>query len=221
MYNVDNMEHMKRTPDNYYDIGIVDPPYFDGPNKRMFYGCKVSPIGVKRVYKKIKTWEIPDKKYFNELMRVCKYYIVWGCNYFDYKFHSGRIVWDKVNGSSSFSPFELAATNLFDHTRKIVYMWNGMMQGKGIDEGHIQQGNKSLNEIRIHPTQKPVNLYKIVLREFVKKDYKVLDTHGGSGTLCHACHDMGYDIDWCELDKDVFSDAMEWYRTHISQLTMF
>lgn len=68
----DCMDVMKRYPDNYFDLAIVDPPYFSGPEKRKFYGRKVSPIGVSRLYDKTSEWKIPNRDYFDELFRVSK-----------------------------------------------------------------------------------------------------------------------------------------------------
>lgn len=110
----DCMDVLKDMPDNSFDLAIVDPPYFSGPERRQFYGSKESKIGVQRLYAKSEKWEVPDKEYFKELQRVSRYYIVWGCNYFDYIFSPGRIVWDKCNENSSFSDCEIAATNLFN-----------------------------------------------------------------------------------------------------------
>ena len=155
-YNVDCLPAMELFPDNYFDLAVVDPPYFSGPERRGFYGSKVSKMGVHRDYPVSPAWSKPEPEYFKELFRVCRHYIVWGCNYFDYQFPTGRIVWDKCNGNSSFSDCEIAATNLFSSVRMFRYMWSGMMQGKSITEGDTMQGNKSLNKKRIHPTQKPV-----------------------------------------------------------------
>lgn len=152
-YNMDCLPAMELFPDNYFDLAVVDPPYFSGPERRGFYGSKVSKIGVHRDYPVSPAWSKPEPEYFKELFRVCRHYIVWGCNYFDYQFSTGRIVWDKCNGNSSFSDCEIAATNLFSTVRMFRYMWSGMMQGKSITEGDTMQGNKSLNEKRIHPTQ--------------------------------------------------------------------
>ena len=159
-YNTDCMDGMKEFPDKYFDIAVVDPPYFSGPEKRGFYGRRISPIGVQRVYQKSAQCKIPYKSYFDELFRVSKNQIVWGCNYFDYHFPPGRIVWDKCNGNTDFSDCEIAFCSFHDSVRLFRYMWNGMFQGKSIQEGHIQQGNKKKNEKRMHPTQKPVMLYR-------------------------------------------------------------
>lgn len=101
IYNQDCMDGMKEIPDKFFDLAIVDPPYFSGPERRGFYGRHVSPIGVQRHYEKSENWSVPTTEYFNELIRVSKEQIVWGCNYFNYPFGAGRIVWDKVNGGSS------------------------------------------------------------------------------------------------------------------------
>lgn len=148
-YNMDCLPAMELFPDNYFDLAVVDPPYFSGPERRGFYGSKVSKIGVHRDYPVSPAWSKPEPEYFKELFRVCRHYIVWGCNYFDCQFSTGRIVWDKCNGNSSFSDCEIAATNLFSSVRMFRYMWSGMMQGKSITEGDTMQGNKSLNEKRI------------------------------------------------------------------------
>lgn len=134
-YNMDCMDGMKEFPDKYFDLAVVDPPYFTGPEKRGFYGRRVSPIGVKRVYRVSEEWKIPEKEYFDELIRVSKNQIIWGCNYFKYGFLPGRIVWDKCNGNSVFSDCEIAACSIHDSVRLFRYMWNGMMQGKSVNEG--------------------------------------------------------------------------------------
>ena len=138
-YNVDCVPAMELFPDNYFDLAVVDPPYFSGPERRGFYGSKVSKIGVHRDYPISPAWIRPGPEYFRELLRVSRHYIVWGCNYFDYKFATGRIVWDKCNGSSSFSDCEIAATDLFTSVRLFRYMWSGMMQGKSIVACHADK----------------------------------------------------------------------------------
>lgn len=205
--NMDCMTEMVKFPDNYFDVAIVDPPYYSGPEKRKFYGRKISPIGVQRIYDKSTSWSVPEREYFDELFRISKNQIIFGCNYFDYPFGSGRIVWDKCNGSSSFSDCELAYTSFHDSVRLFRYMWNGMMQGKSISEGHIQQGNKKLNEKRIHPTQKPVNLYRWLVQKYLQPGQLVLDTHVGSGSSLIAFEE--YDLQYVgyEVDKNYYDLA--------------
>ena len=122
-YNVDCVPAMELFPDNYFDLAVVDPPYFSGPERRGFYGSKVSKIGVHRDYPISPAWIRPGPEYFRELLRVSRHYIVWGCNYFDYKFATGRIVWDKCNGSSSFSTVStMIVLNFPDGVSRIVPM---------------------------------------------------------------------------------------------------
>ena len=201
------MAEMVEFPDNYFDVAIVDPPYYSGPEKRKFYGRKISPIGVQRIYDKSEAWTVPEREYFDELFRISKNQIIFGCNYFDYPFGSGRIVWDKCNGSSSFSDCELAYTSFHDSVRLFRYMWNGMMQGKSISEGHIQQGNKKLNEKRIHPTQKPVNLYRWLVQRYLKPGQLALDTHVGSGSSLIAFEEYGLQYVGYEIDKNYYDLA--------------
>ncbi|MDO4667030.1 MAG: DNA methyltransferase [Streptococcus sp.] len=205
--NQDCLEGMKGFPDKHFDLAIVDPPYFSGPEKRKFYGRKESKIGVKRVYEKTSEWEVPDEEYFKELFRVSKNQIIWGVNYFNFPFGSGRIIWDKVNGQSSFSDCEIAYCSMHDSVRLFRYMWNGMFQGKSIAEGHIQQGNKALNEKRIHPTQKPINLYRWLVQKYAEEDFKILDTHVGSASSLIAFEEAGLEYVGFEKDKHIYESA--------------
>ncbi|VTY17535.1 DNA methyltransferase [Streptococcus anginosus] len=219
--NADCLNVMRQYPDDYFDLAIVDPPYFSGPEKRKYYGRKISPIGVQRLYGQTLEWQVPNKNYFDELLRVSKNQIIWGVNYYDYSFGSGRIVWDKVNGQSSFSDCELAYCSFHDSVRLFRYMWNGMMQSKSISEGHIQQGNKALNEVRIHPTQKPVNLYLWLLQSYAKKGDKILDTHVGSASSLIAYEELGFDYVGCELDKNIFDLAKQRLEAYKMQIKLF
>lgn len=218
-YNMDCMDGMKEFTDKYFDIAIVDPPYFEGPNNRQFYGRKISPIGVQRVYQKIESWQVPNKIYFDELARVSKHQIIWGCNYFDYPFGPGRIIWDKCNDKTDFSDCEIAYCSIFDSVRIFRYMWNGMFQGKSIAEGTIQQGNKKLNEKRIHPTQKPVNLYRWVLQKCkIPSEWKILDTHVGSASSLIAFNENGNSFVGFEIDKYMYDLSMERYKAETAQM---
>ncbi|MGF6367224.1 site-specific DNA-methyltransferase (adenine-specific) [Aequitasia blattaphilus] len=208
LYNMDCMTGMRKFPDNYFDLAITDPPYFNGPNRRKYYGRSESTTNIKRVkYGVIDKWDVPGQEYFDELQRVSKHQIIWGINYYDVVLGPGRIIWDKVNGSSSFSDCEIAYCSKHDSVRMFRYMWNGMMQGKSIEEGHIQQGNKRLNEKRIHPTQKPVNLYRWILNTYGKPGDRILDTHVGSASSLIACDELGYLFVGFELDKEQFEKS--------------
>ena len=193
--HMDCMGFLPTYPDNYFDIAIVDPPYFSGPEKRQYYGQKISPIGVKRVYEQTTEWELPTKD-------------------------SGRIVWDKCNGHSSFSDCELAFCSFHKSTRLFRYMWNGMIQGKSISEGHIMQGNKALNEKRIHPTQKPVNLYRWLLQTYAKEGDLILDTHVGSASSLIACKELGFDYIGFEKDPIIYQKAQQRLTDFQNQLRL-
>ncbi|MDU7782782.1 MAG: DNA methyltransferase [Bacillota bacterium] len=222
LYNIDCMEGMKLIPDKYFDLAIVDPPYFTGPNKRKFYGRNINKLKIRRKnYEPIESWDIPSKEYFEELKRVSKNQIVWGINYFDYYLGPGLIIWDKVNGESTFSDCEVAYCSMHNKTKMFRYMWNGMMQGKSISEGHIMQGDKSRNEVRIHPTQKPVNLYKWILLNYAKQGDKILDTHVGSASSLVACYEMGYEFLGFEKDKNMFHLANKRLIDVMNQINFF
>lgn len=220
IYNQDCMDGMKEIPDKFFDLAIVDPPYFSGPERRGFYGRRVSPIGVQRHYEKSEKWSVPTAEYFDELIRVSKEQIIWGCNYFNYPLGPGRIVWDKVNGGSSFSDCEIAYCSLHDNVRLFRYMWNGMMQGASMLNGAVQRGDKRLNEKRIHPTQKPVELYKWILYTYAKPGFKILDTHVGSGSSIIACIDMELEYLGFEIDPHYHNLAEERIKEFNEQMKM-
>ncbi len=218
-YNMDCLSAMQQMPDKYFDLAVVDPPYFSGPERRNFYGCQVSPIGVQRMYKQSEVWQVPDERYFDELRRVSKQQIIWGVNYFNYSFSPGRVVWDKCNGASSFSDCEIAYCSLHDSVRLYRYMWNGMCQGKSITTGHIMQGDKSKNEKRIHPTQKPVALYAWLYQQYAKPGDKILDTHLGSGSSRIAAYKLGLDFVGFEIDKHYFDLQEQRFAEEQQQLS--
>lgn len=220
-YNMDCMEAMRKMPDKCFDLAVVDPPYFSGPERRGYYGKDGGGVGGRRDYQISPYWKIPDGEYFDQLFRVSKHQIIWGCNYYRYIFGPGRIVWDKCNGSSSFSDCEIAYCSLHDSVRLLRYMWNGMMQGKRISEGYIQQGNKSLNEVRIHPTQKPIALYTWIFSRYAKPGDKILDTHLGSGSSRIEAYEAGLDFTGFEIDREYFSAEEKRFEEHTSQINLF
>ena len=215
------MDYLPQIPDKYFDLAVVDPPYFSGPEKRNCYGRTVSPIGVKRYYKPSAEWKIPDENYFKELARVSKNQIVWGCNYFQHTFGPGRIIWDKCNDGNNFSDCEIAFCSMHDSVRIFRYMWNGMFQGKSIWEGNVQQGNKALNEKRIHPTQKPIALYDWILSRYAHPGDKILDTHVGSASSLIACYKNGFDYIGFEKDPYYYELANKRLEEYKSQITLF
>lgn len=203
--NCDNMELMAQFPDKYFDLAIVDPPYgaSDALNKDKDNSKKHS---AKRTsYHNFENIQ-PKKEYFHQIKRVSKNQIVWGGNFFGLS--GGVIAWNK-NGTA-FGEGEVAICSTHKSVRFFEYTWNGM----------IQQNMKN-KEIRIHPTKKPVALYKWLLKNYAKQGDKILDTHLGSGSIAIACHDYGFDLTACELDKEYYDKAMERIKNHVSQLKMF
>lgn len=203
----DCMNVMARYPDGYFDLVHADPPYFSGPERRGFYGVSgnTKTNANRRDYPKSEAWTVPDHFYFDEVKRVSKHQIIWGVNYYNYQFGPGRIVWDKVNQESSYSDCEIAYCSMHYSVRLFRFMWNGMMQGKSIAEGHIQRGDKSKNQERIHTCEKPVELYQWSFQKYAKPGWKILDTHLGSGSHRLAAYDMGFDFYGCELDPVHFA----------------
>jgi hypothetical protein len=124
----------------------------------------------------------PDRTYFEELIRVSENQIIFGCNYFDFPLIGGRIIWDKCNDGSDQSGAEIAYNSMSSKVEIFRFMWRGMMQGKSVMQGTIQQRNKKLNEKRIHPTQKPVLLYAWIFSKYTKRGMKLIDTHTGSAS---------------------------------------
>ena len=209
--NEDCMDLLKRTPDKFYDLAICDPPYginMDGGNIGGNNATKATD------YTK-KNWDIsaPNKNYFIELKRVSKNVIIWGANHFIENIPNSNsscwIVWNKEN-SGNFADCELAYTDFNTAVRMLSFRWNGMLQG--------DMKNK---ETRIHPTQKPVALYKWLLDKYAKEGDKILDTHLGSGSIAIACHDYGYELTACELDKEYYDKAIQRIKNHVSQLKLF
>ena len=222
--NEDNMELMARYPDKYFDLAIVDLEYNIGASKpsikpeyvKQKNGNKLRVISNKY---KHKNWDLKlsSNEYIRELFRISKNQIIFGGNYYGLK--GGYIVWDKLNGESDQFGCELAFQSFNKRTDIVYYMWQGMFQGvycgKDIRKALIQQGNKKLNEFRIHPTQKPVVLYAWILKNYAKKGDKILDTHGGSMSIALAVHKanqidkMNLSLTLTELDEEYFKKGLE------------
>lgn len=240
--NEDNLILMKRYPDKYFELAIVDPPYgINAPNMTMGSNpnrktetkngiTKAVSHGGISVAQKLKKgrlnsggghfagknlttmncdWDIekPTKQYYDELFRVSKNQIIFGGNYFTDQLPVSRcwICWDKKQPWENFSQFELAWTS-FDSPAQMFTQSN---RGGANDEN------------KIHPTQKPVKLYKWILDKYAKEGDKIIDTHLGSGSIAIACHEYDFDLTACELDKIYYDAAMKRLKEHQQQLTMF
>jgi site-specific DNA-methyltransferase (adenine-specific) len=220
LYNTDCMEFMRGLPDKAYDLAIVDPPYGIGASE-MKMGK-----GKNKQWSSGKDWDnhTPNADYFMELFRVSRNQIIFGGNYFELPKTGGWIYWNKMRGKDvSFSDGELAWTNFLTVIKQADVRYDGFI---GADDE------------RIHPTQKPITLYKWILGNYAKQSFrcghkhekeynhlcdtcknpiKILDTHGGSMSIAIACHDMGFDLDLCELDKDYFEAGKARFEAHVAK----
>ena len=202
--NMDCMEYMSQFPDKYFELAIVDPPYGIGANK-MTLGN-----GKKKIFRGNNDWDnvIPSKEYFNELFRVSKNQIIWGGNYMTefLKPTSSWVFWDKGTGDNDFADGELAWNSFGGALRKINKSWVGANAKDGIE--------------RIHPTQKPIYLYRWLLFKYAKPNDKILDTHLGSGSSRIAADMEGFDFYACELDTDYFDMSCKRFDDYKKQLKL-
>ena len=207
----DCMDFMAQFPDKYFDLAIVDPPY--GLDKRLESGGgKMRNTPFKKLYREGNKWDkIPEAEYWNMLFRVSKNQIVWGGNYFHNLHLEGVIVWYK-KGSGNFKEGEFAKTSI--NTFKVF--------GYSRADAYINCG-----DVKIHPTQKPTKLYEWLLLNYAKPNDKILDTHLGSGSIAIAI-DKANTLDkknltfvGIELDPDYFRSAVERFKNHKRQLTIF
>jgi site-specific DNA-methyltransferase (adenine-specific) len=207
--NEDNMELMARYKDNYFDLAIVDPPYginADIEQNKQSESNRISNGGKWKKYHKSK-WDIetPNNIYFKELKRVSKNQIIWGGNYFFNLHLEGVIIWNKFK-NLKMKEGELAKTSF--NTFKIFNMSRA--------DAYINDCDS-----KIHPTQKPLKLYEWLLMNYANEGNKILDTHLGSGSLAIACHNLGYDLTACELDREYYEAAIKRLEQHKAQLTLF
>lgn len=196
-FNTDCMEFMRNIPDKYYDLAVVDPPYGLDNFKKNHSRSK---IWTSTDYEK-KDWDasVPDKSYFDELLRVSKNQVIFGANHFISKIpydSSCWIVWDKMNGSNDFADCELAWTSFKKAVRIFRFRWSGFLQGY----------TGAFHEKRIHPCQKPIALYRFIFDKFSQAGWSVIDTHLGSGSSRIAAYLCGLDFTGIEKDEDYFKD---------------
>jgi site-specific DNA-methyltransferase (adenine-specific) len=189
---------MKDVPDKAFDLAIVDPPY-GLPKDAVHDRGKLKNRAINSMNME---WDIaPDKEYFTELIRVSKNQIIWGGNYFNLPPCRCFVCWDKVQPWENFSQVEFAWTS-FNYPSKLYKYDN-------------RTGNK------IHPTQKPIYIYKKLLKDFAKEGDKILDTHLGSVSSVIACIDGGFDMTGIEIDEDYFKAGVQRVQNHVRQLDMF
>ncbi|WDO13073.1 site-specific DNA-methyltransferase [Flavobacterium sp. WW92] len=232
VFNLDCMEVMRNYPDNHFDIAIVDPPYgINAPNMNMgthltrkgdgypgesvamkLKKGRLNSRGGKLKNRNLNTsiihwdYEKPGREYFDELFRVSKHQIIWGGNYFDLPPTRCIICWDKLQPWDNFSQWEMAWTS-FDKPAKMYRISN------------TGGGNK---EKKIHPTQKPVELYDKIYNDFVAEGMKVLDTHLGSGSHRITAFKFGtIEFTACEIDGSYFADEQERFENFKKQLRLF
>ena len=196
----DNMKLMARYPDNYFDLAIVDPPYGIGHSLLS---------GEKRGSKFVRTerhvdWDVlPTDEFWIELFRVSKNQIIWGGNYFDLPPSRGFFIWDKKQPHD----FSLAMCEMaWSSIQKPAKMWSLSV---------LKEQNK------IHPTQKPIQLYEWLLMNNAEEGFKILDTHLGGGSIALACHNLKYELTACEIDKEYFKDTKQRIINHIAQQSLF
>jgi len=201
MIQADCEDVMKHIQDKEVGLAIVDPEYGIGASK-MTHGK-----GVKNWVKKKWDEKTPDDLYFSELFCVSKNQIIFGGNYFDLPKTNGWLYWSKCKQDGlDQGDGELAWTSFLNVIRETRIVWDGFRGSDGI---------------KIHPTQKPVALYRWLLSRYAKPGDKILDTHGGSGSICIACHDLGYELTWMEKDPDYYAAAVERYKRHAAQAVLF
>ena len=204
-FNIDCMEYMKQYRDKQFDLVIVDPPYgieeMTGTNPAAGRG-KLKHRVFNREEKKFNQWDkSPSKEYFDELFRVSKNQIIFGGNYFDLPPTRGFIVWDKCQPFQSFSACEFAWTSFTVPAK--IFRFDNRTSGK------------------IHPTQKPVELYKWILATFAKSGDSILDTHLGSGSSRIAAYDMGFNFTGTEIDTEYFNAQEVRFNEYRQQLSLF
>tara|TARA_R100001443_G_scaffold116111_1_gene135644 strand:- start:439 stop:1035 length:597 start_codon:yes stop_codon:yes gene_type:complete len=198
------MQALRQMSDNQYDLAIVDPPYGIQQARGISFGKYARDIHTE------KDWDnkIPSSEYFEQLQRVSVNQIIWGGNYFlDYLYNTRcMLVWNKKNGNNPLSDCELAWTSFTSSVRMFTY-------------NHIQDYNAGIK--RIHPTQKPIDLYEWILDKYAKPGDKILDTHLGSGSIAVACHNTGHSLDAYEIDAEYFAAAQARLNEHQRQMRLF
>lgn len=203
IYHIDCMEFMKNKPDKYYDIAIVDPPYGGGGNGAILRTGGTWSEKYQKREVSIKKWDFPPPpEYFKELFRVSKNQIIWGGNYFDLPPCRCFIVWHKLSIPENFT------------MAMCEYAWTSFNANAKLFS-YAPQGNK--NNQRIHPTQKPVALYKWLITRYSVKGDRILDTHGGSMSIALAAYDLNATLEVCEVNPIYFNSGARRFKQYTQQ----
>jgi len=216
--NEDNMQLMARYPDNYFELAIVDPPYGINMGKKKTIGKRGKTYSTTNYIQSEWDNAIPKKKYFNELFRVCKNQIIFGANYFNHFLppSQGWFVYNKNQPDGfSMAQAELAYTS-FNRSIRLKSFKRNLVQNCVSNNKQIALANA-----KIHQCQKPIVLYKYLLDTYAKEGDKILDTHLGSMSIAIACHDYGFNLTGCELDKDYFDKGIKRVKNHVAQQKLF
>jgi site-specific DNA-methyltransferase (adenine-specific) len=224
--NEDCMEGMARYADKYFDLAIVDPPYGIGASKQIASISKIKyrqNSFVKRSDFKSKDWDNlpPNESYFIELFRITKNQIIWGGNYFILPLTNSWIIWNKLQSLHTRSDGEMAWTSFKKPLKILPLMQDGFKRGLNVGYNQPVIHNVPFSgKQTIHPTQKPVALYKWLLNNYANQGDKILDTHLGSGSSRIAAYEMGFDFTAFELDAEYFEAQEKRYKAHIAQLKL-
>lgn len=194
------MDVLKDMPDNSIDLAIIDPPYGLG-KKLSTGGGKMKNSPGRLLYEQSTQWDIiPTDEYFTELKKVSKNQIIWGGNYFNLGPCRGFIIWNKRQSLPTFS--------------KCEYAWTNFNRPSNLFEKCNTGGNNKIK--KIHPTQKPIQLYEWLLANYAKSGYKILDTHLGSGSSMIAAAKLGFDFLGIEKDKNYFNSSIQYFNQIIN-----
>ena len=231
--NMDCNEFMAGLKENEFDLNLSDPNYGISAAKPSIKPCKCKQkngtvLNVSQPNYKHKEWDdnVVETETINKITETSKNQILFGINYYcTDSLKGGRIVWDKLNGECDQFGCEIAYCSINQRTDVVYYLWSGMFQGiycgKDARKALVQQGNKQLNETRIHVTQKPVILYRYLLLNYTKPSDNILDCFGGSMSNAIACHMERRKLTIIELDSDYFKSALKRFDMYERQMKLF
>lgn len=211
-YNMDCLEFMQTLPDKSVDLVLTDPPYgLDIAKTGSLGNDKFTP----------KEWDnkIPEDIYFDEIQRVSKNQIIFGGNYFPYLWKEpckGFIFWNKLNHHNNRADGEMAWTSFNKLAKYYEYMWDGNRYGFKTNIMGV-----GMPTIRQHPTEKPIALFEMILKDYSNENDIILDCFSGSGTTAIACHNLNRKFICIEKDKEYYEKSVIRYEKHIQQTKLF